>query len=121
MCAYFAPPLLWDIVINEHSHLFKSYWEVSFKNICKANKTQKYHFFPCRSCSLQECLTSSGTTQAGCCQTLSDPAQLLPQAPKDQVLIQEHCCELLGEHYSVWGIRNLPQGGCPHTVLSVLS
>lgn len=29
MCANFAPPLLWDIMISENLHLFKSYWEIT--------------------------------------------------------------------------------------------
>lgn len=122
MCANFAPPLLWDIMINANLHLFKSYWEMSFKNTCKANKTQKTPLLPQQTLqNLQECLTSSDTTQVVCYQTMSDPAQLLSQAPKDQVLIQEHCYEQIGEHCSVWGIRNLLQSGCSHIVLSVLS
>lgn len=122
MCANLAPPLLWNIVINKNLHLFKSYCEVSFKNTCKANKTQKIPLLPQQILqSLQECLKSPDTIQVVCYQILDDPAQLLSQVPKDQVLIQENCCELLGEHYSAWGIRNLPESGCSHNALFVLS
>lgn len=122
MCANLAPPLLWNIVINKNLHLFKSYWEISFKNTYKANKTQKILLLPQQILqSLQECLKSPDSIQVVCYQILSDLAQLLSQVPKDQVLIQEHCCELLGEHYSAWGTRKLPQSGCSHTVLFVLS